>query len=97
MVYCGTGPSWGAARIASHGCRVNWWGNLLYINNIVKVNYDESVKRIIKSVNQSLEILNYGFLVRFSPLIALTLASLAANIAIFAVNDIPMTMFVTRR
>ena len=38
---------------------------------------------------------SYGY-VRFAPLFILTLASLVANIDVFAVYDFPMTTFITR-
>lgn len=47
VVYCGMGPSWSAVRMLSHGCRGGWWYNLLYINNLVELKADTSVRWII--------------------------------------------------
>lgn len=37
----GNGPYWGVMETQEKYCRDNWWTNLLYINNVVKV--DEMV------------------------------------------------------
>ena len=35
--YLGSGPLWPEAIKAADVCKVNWWTNMLYVNNLVRV------------------------------------------------------------
>lgn len=37
----GGGPIWNKFETATAGCKQNWWTNLLWINNLYPVNFDD--------------------------------------------------------
>ena len=43
MKYCGDGPLWPSAIESADACKVNWWTNLLYINNLVNVDNEVTI------------------------------------------------------
>ncbi|KAL1468037.1 hypothetical protein MTO96_041745 [Rhipicephalus appendiculatus] len=38
LPYCGDGPLWGVVEVEHRACKVNWWTNMLYVQNVLPLN-----------------------------------------------------------
>ncbi|XP_057365447.1 nose resistant to fluoxetine protein 6-like [Daphnia carinata] len=106
MVYIGTGPNWYNVIVASEGCRVSWWRQFLYINNLfpTDMNVQCMGETWYIAVDMQLFIIaplliyplwrwkNTGLIL----LAIVTLATLAANFAVFAIYSFPPTLMPSR-
>ena len=41
LPYVGSGPVWGSFADATQPCHTHWWTNVLWVNNLYPVNYDD--------------------------------------------------------
>jgi len=106
VVHLGSGPYWYSVKLMAEGCREEWWTNLLYINNLAYLDYSKAC------MGETWYLANDMQMFILSPLViyplwrwkksgllwltAIMLGSLAANIALYAIYDLPPNMMPTR-
>ncbi|KAI9559818.1 hypothetical protein GHT06_013825 [Daphnia sinensis] len=106
MVYIGTGPNWYNVVIASEGCRITWWRQFLYINNLFPTDMNVQCMGETWYIAVDMQLFVLAPLLIYplwrwkkTGLILLaivTLATLAANFAVYAIYSFPPTLMPSR-
>ncbi|EFX71086.1 hypothetical protein DAPPUDRAFT_60562 [Daphnia pulex] len=104
MVYSGTGPNWYSVTLVSQGCRITWWRHFLYINNFFPMDPECMGQTWYLDVDMQLFIVAPLFIYPLwrwkkfglAGLAFVGLACQAAVFALYAIYDLPPTIFFSR-